>query len=567
MTPGRALVTDGDSLAGLAVVRSLGRAGWSVDVAAPRAGSLGARSRYCARSLTHPDPATDVAGFRSWILGLVGAGTYGLVVPVTDWSIVPLLPVREQLEARCKLAIAPTEALLKTLSKSETAALARSVGVPTPRTWRVTTAGEWDAVRAEVPAEAVIKADASKSWDDAGGLHHATTYSLSAAELDGRVRHFLRFGAVLVQERVSGDGVGVGALAADGEALVLFQYRRLHEVPVSGGASSYRRSEPLSPAVADLSRRLLRGLRWHGVAMIELKVDARTGVAHLIEINGRFWGSLHLAVASGADFPRYLAELLLSGRRDPPADYRVGVRSRTLAGELAWAKDVLVQRSPPGVASYPPRWHIARDSARFVHPDERMDTLKRDDPVPGLVQLRRLAEFELRGVWRFLRRRWILERMVRTRADRAALDDRLGRVRRVVFLCSGNIIRSAWGAAWLRSQAPALAVDSAGLWARDGTAAHPMVLARAAERGLDLSGHRSQTATAAGLADADLVVVMDVGHLLSARRLVDPSRVLLIGVLAPDGPLEIPDPVDDGAAAISACLDRVEACVAALIAG
>ena len=41
--------------------------------------------------------------------------------------------------------------------------------------------------------------------------------------------------------------------------------------------------------------------------MVEFKLDARDGVAKLMEINGRFWGSLQLAVDAGVDFPAILS--------------------------------------------------------------------------------------------------------------------------------------------------------------------------------------------------------------------------------------------------------------------
>ena len=51
-------------------------------------------------------------------------------------------------------------------------------------------------------------------------------------------------------------------------------------------------------------------------------------------------------------------------------------------------------------------------------------------------------------------------------------------------------------------------VSSAGTWARDGSAASQFSLRLLAERGIDLSGHRSRALTCARLEEADLVLVM-----------------------------------------------------------
>ena len=75
-----------------------------------------------------------------------------------------------------------------------------------------------------------------------------------------------------------------------GEVLLAFQHVRLHEPP-RGGGSSYRMSTALTPELLDASVRLLKSVDYTGVAMVEFKVDPKTGRWALMEVNGRFWGS------------------------------------------------------------------------------------------------------------------------------------------------------------------------------------------------------------------------------------------------------------------------------------
>src|SRR5206468_3161317 len=58
------------------------------------------------------------------------------------------------------------------------------------------------------------------------------------------------------------------------------------------------------------------------------------GTFYLMEVNGRFWGSLQLAIDAGVDFPFLTCELALGREPDPPKSYEVGVRSRWLLGDL-----------------------------------------------------------------------------------------------------------------------------------------------------------------------------------------------------------------------------------------
>ena len=93
-------------------------------------------------------------------------------------------------------------------------------------------------------------------------------------------------------------------------------------------------SEPVADALRDHAIRMLGPLGWHGVAMLEYKQDLRTGECFLIEVNGRFWGSLQLAVDAGMDFPALACELALGHRPQVLQPYKLGVRSRWLLGDL-----------------------------------------------------------------------------------------------------------------------------------------------------------------------------------------------------------------------------------------
>lgn len=53
-----------------------------------------------------------------------------------------------------------------------------------------------------------------------------------------------------------------------------------------------------------------------------------------MEVNGRFWGSLQLAVDAGVDFPWLLYRLAVGQPVEVSGTWRVGVRSRWLLGDL-----------------------------------------------------------------------------------------------------------------------------------------------------------------------------------------------------------------------------------------
>jgi len=84
-----------------------------------------------------------------------------------------------------------------------------------------------------------------------------------------------------------------------------FTHRRLREKVESGGTSTLREHQP-NPVIEEMAHKLLSSLGWHGLAMVEFKYSPTTRQGWLIEINPRLWGSLHLAISAGVEFPYLL---------------------------------------------------------------------------------------------------------------------------------------------------------------------------------------------------------------------------------------------------------------------
>jgi predicted ATP-grasp superfamily ATP-dependent carboligase len=329
-----ALVLDGDERAALAVTRSLGQKGVPVTVAAPGRRSLAGASRHAARRLVLPDAIRAPDALAAELVALAAREPGQVWFPLTDASLAVVDSVRDRL-GTVLLPVSSAESLALAWDKGRLLAVAAAAGVDAPRTWMPESTEQVRALAAELPYPVVLKPRRSRLRTAEGYLTGEVAYVHAAADLVPAFAALAaRMPAPLIQERVPGYGMGVFLLADRGRVLARFAHRRLREKPPSGGVSVLRESIAVPPALAAAADRLLAALEWHGVCMIEFRVDARDGVARLMEINPRFWGSLALAIAAGVDFPWLLYELATGGAPAPVTSYRLGVRSRWELGDL-----------------------------------------------------------------------------------------------------------------------------------------------------------------------------------------------------------------------------------------
>jgi predicted ATP-grasp superfamily ATP-dependent carboligase len=167
-----------------------------------------------------------------------------------------------------------------------------------------------------------------------------------------------------------------------GKPLAIMQDRRLIQLH---GRSILSVSEALDPKLAEWSLTLLRELEWEGIAMVEFKHDRSNGEVKLLEVNGRYWGTLPLAVFAGFDFPLYEWQLAHDEEPVIPPNYRIGARTRWIVGHLERLQKVF--REPEKVSI--PKPSRLNELLRFFT-DFRLSVhivpWSMRDPLPALVE-------------------------------------------------------------------------------------------------------------------------------------------------------------------------------------
>jgi protein-tyrosine phosphatase len=115
---------------------------------------------------------------------------------------------------------------------------------------------------------------------------------------------------------------------------------------------------------------------------------------------------------------------------------------------------------------------------------------------------------------------------------------------KIVFVCYGNICRSPLAAALAKQRLSGVTIDSVGFHDQTGRSCPEKILRIANSFGIDLSRHRSARATRDQLANADLVIAMDLQNIdLVIKEFPEiADRTTLLGLFGTPEILAIADP-------------------------
>ncbi len=318
----------GGSYNSLSVARALGRQGIPVHALGDGAGgSLVRHSRYLT-SYTDVSSAAGAAG--EWLAWLRSGPSGAVLLPCSDGALQFLAEHRAELHALGHHpAAGADDVTLAMLDKEQTYALARSVGVPAPRTASVTTLDELRAAAATMDYPCALKPRHSHLFArafDSKALVVDDAAALEAAFL-ATAEHDLE---MIVTEIVPGDDSRYCSYYSyiddDGTPLFHFTKRKPRQNPPGFGLGTYHVTEWV-PDAAELGLRFFTGVGLRGVGNVEFKRDSRDGQLKIIECNPRFTAADKLVQRAGIDMATLSYRRALGQPVDPlPSAYRTGVR-------------------------------------------------------------------------------------------------------------------------------------------------------------------------------------------------------------------------------------------------
>ncbi|UCG69424.1 MAG: ATP-grasp domain-containing protein, partial [Thermoplasmata archaeon] len=335
------LVLDGAERASLSMVRSLGKRGVNVHVGEFYESSTATLSKYCKEEIIYSNPQESMTEFIETLTSIIKEFNYEIIFSSREVTTIPLSLFKSKIEEHTIVPFADWKQMESTVDKGKTFKLAEELGIPIPKTHTLNHPDELNEIKSEINYPLVVKPRSKTTWvNDLPIMMKVTkrNYVNSYETLMQVSEHIFEHTSEmpLIQEYVKGVGYGVEGLFNHGAPRAFFMHKRLREYPISGGASTLRESIHRQD-MKEYAFELMESLNWHGVSMVEFKYDEKTNISNLMEINGRFWGSLPLAIAAGVDFPYLLYKMLMEGDIEPVFDYKIGVKCRWLIpGDILW---------------------------------------------------------------------------------------------------------------------------------------------------------------------------------------------------------------------------------------
>lgn len=346
------------------------------------------RSRSIRQFFRIPNPIVDSPGFVSTLRSLILRNQYDMLIPTDDLALAAMMEHYDHFKDMLHIACPPPHITGRILNKASTLEVARKYGIAVPKTVVISNSEELRGLVRDSPTSFILKpAEKQPRADEFKTCILATVEDVNAKFPTPREFH----PPMLLQEYCPGVGVGVEILMHEGECAAIFQHRRLKEFPYDGGFAVTAVAESPDPGLVQSSLMLLRALEWEGIGMVEYRVNPIDGRTVLMEINGRYWGSVSLPVISGIDFPLYHWKQVHGDSLEAPKTYTAGTKWRWTVGYIARLHS-LVAQARHSDAARKALFLMLKQLPGDVGPATRDSLFTFSDPMPAVIELLRAVK-------------------------------------------------------------------------------------------------------------------------------------------------------------------------------
>jgi predicted ATP-grasp superfamily ATP-dependent carboligase len=383
VAPVEVLVTDGNRRPALAVIRSLARNGVSFVVLGEERRSLAFSSRYAKHTAVCPSPVTEPDAYFDFVLSLVKQHGIRLVIPVLEESLLVLDRRRDEIEQHARLAATSPDGLQAVMDKRINLALARQLGIACPKQFELQAIEQLPQLIGEIGFPMVLKPPGSPHDPRLPSFPFKVLYANDEGQLRAYLDRYCADGIFpMFQECVTGQPHNLCCFAAGGELIAVHGHLSHRSLK---GQGVLREIVTPTPEAVDGARKMLRALRWDGVAQVCFFLNPDTQQLRYMETNGRFWSSVAGSIHAGWDFPYWVYRYFLYAERPGPDQIQIGSRTCWHRGDLVALANYLAGGESPGMAPHPGKLKAVAQYLTGFSPPNHADAFAWNDPLPEFV--------------------------------------------------------------------------------------------------------------------------------------------------------------------------------------
>lgn len=285
----------------LAVVRSLGRAGYRVVVGRCGAPSAIEHSKYCHETWEHPNMEDNEAFELALIKFLDSRPDVQTIYPVGENSAVALGAMTSILNRDVKLIMVHPPLLNDCLDKTRAAEMARDINFNLPASSEVRSKAELQTVIDKLkfpvivkPIRSIKKIFGRKAYILNSQHEFETVFSNWPSEHK----------VLMAQQYLTGNIEGCDFVASKGELLGYFEAHSIRtDIPDGTGFAVDFYSIPVSSDVYAACLSFVRAYRYTGAGLIQFIRSKSDNKLYFIEVNPRLSAGISHTIACGLDFP------------------------------------------------------------------------------------------------------------------------------------------------------------------------------------------------------------------------------------------------------------------------
>lgn len=325
------LIDDGTAGYVLPAARSLAAAGWTVGLGSSAPSMRTRGSRAIRHRHVVPRPDEDLDAFVAGINAAVAAEGYDVLIPADDVEMIAMSATRDRLDAI--VPYGDHASVMRAVDKLELARLAQETGMAVPHT-EIATPASIDAC--DLPV--MVKSRLHWAPDMSGRVRGLLVQRLDdRGDVARRVAEIeAAGGSALLQQPLTGRQIAMSVVADRTGDIVAVSAQTTLGFSMRG-PSTRAVTIDADPALVDEIGALVQRIGWRGLANLQF-YEPEGGRPHLIDWNGRLYGSLALAVAAGVALPAIWAGCALGDPPPAPSTARVGVRFQELEQDLHRAR-------------------------------------------------------------------------------------------------------------------------------------------------------------------------------------------------------------------------------------